>query len=282
MFCSCTFLSSVPFPLTIEITKFTSQQELLYRSTLLLSEYPQSQFSPKYQHLTVLSHLHRTPVSFFFTFVPFLLHWVQRKTKTTSISRSGQGPLHSAARTNLSNTMKMEPKKFPHKPTFIFGFLFHLHHSGLHCFFSKELPFLCTLGTFSPLDLNNGCSPSDWHHTESLFSSCSVVENRTVKVIRAERGAPSRWHDCSLDSHYRLIPISLPFCFFYSSAYSLHSSQQICTHTDMHIGTCAHTHQTDGWSSALTKAKAQGTSTLQSPFVSPLTAFSNAICTQAH
>lgn len=125
----------------------------------------------------------------------------------------------------------------------------------------------------SSLDLNNGCFPSDWHHTGALLSACSVAENRMVKVIWTERCSfmVSRLQPWFVISS----PVSLPLVFFFffsfsffSLPHSLQSGLHLCgsdTHTHRatyryaHRSTCAHTHQTDGWSSVLTKAKAQAT-----------------------
>lgn len=128
------------------------------------------------------------------TFVPCVLHWLQ-KYQNNMYLKVTEMPFHRAVCASLSNGHE---NRAPCVPAWlnnlVYDFLLYWDNSCLHdvlvnfnkSFFSEELPFLRTVGMFSPLDLNNGCFPLDWHRTESLLSSCPVVENRTVKVIQAE------------------------------------------------------------------------------------------------
>lgn len=97
-------------------------------------------------------------------------------------------PLHGAACASLSHAMNMNPYKSPHKTAWLYNLDFVFRPFMFAPFFLQGITLpLYSWYILSSLDLNNGCFPSDWHHTESLFSACSAVENRMVKVIWTER-----------------------------------------------------------------------------------------------
>lgn len=113
-----------------------------------------------------------------------------KNTKTTCISRSGKCHFAEVPVLVFSVPWKWRPTSLLtnlHGSTVWFLLVLKTVHVCFFLFLEQITLPLYAWYVLSSLDLNNGCSPSDWHHTESLFSACPAVENRTVKVIRAER-----------------------------------------------------------------------------------------------